>query len=116
MYNVFSGAFECVRPSDRLCPSVRQILSVRPTDVRPSDRFARGFAMGFLYLPPPKGEGKAPEGGPFASEYKYHFLAIIKKNGKKFNPQKREPTLQTFTGDYRDFTGAYPELVQGLKV
>ena len=25
-------------------------------------------------------------------------------------------TLQTFTGDYRDFTGAYPELVQGLKV
>ena len=47
MYNVFSGAFECVRPSDRLCPSVRQILSVRPTDVRPSDRFAMGFAMGF---------------------------------------------------------------------
>ena len=75
MYNVFSGAFECVRPSDRLCPSVRQILSVRPTDVRPSDRFAMsfamglatGFAMGFLYLPPPKGEGKAPEGGHFAS-------------------------------------------------
>ena len=37
MYNVFSGAFECVRPSDRFCPSVRQ-MSVRPTDVRPSDR------------------------------------------------------------------------------
>ena len=47
MYIVFSGAFECVRPSDRLCPSVRQILSVRPTDVRPSDRFAMGFATGF---------------------------------------------------------------------
>ena len=25
-------------------------------------------------------------------------------------------TLQMFTGDYRDFTGAFPELVQGLKV
>ena len=79
MYNVFSGAFECVRPSDRLCPSVRQILSVRPTDVRPSDRFAMGFAMGFatgfamgfLYLPPPKGERKAPEGGHFASSYNH---------------------------------------------
>ena len=77
MYNVFSGAFECVRPSDRLCPSVRQILSVRPTDVRPSDRFAMGFAMGFatgyamgfLNLPPPKDERKAPEGGHFASKY-----------------------------------------------
>ena len=82
MYNVFSGAFECVRPSDRLCPSVRQILSVCPTDfVRPSDRcpsvrqichgfchrFCHGFGMGFLYLPPPKGERKAPEGGHFAS-------------------------------------------------
>ena len=78
MYNVFSGAFECVRPfirqilsdrltdsvspSDRFCPSVRQ-MSLRPTDVRPSDR----FAMGFLYLQLPKGEGKAPEGGHFAS-------------------------------------------------
>ena len=73
MYNVFSGAFECVRPSDRLCPSFRQILSVRPTDVRPSDRFAMGFVtgftMGFLYLPPPKGEGKAPKGGHFSSIY-----------------------------------------------
>ena len=58
-----------------MCPSVRQILSVRPTDVRPSDRFAMGFAMGFatgfamgfLYLPSPKGERKAPEGGHIAS-------------------------------------------------
>ena len=78
MYNVFSGAFECVRPSDRLCPSVRQILSVRPTDVRPSDRFvmgfAMGFAMGFLYLPPPKGERKAPEGVHFASSYQLEQL------------------------------------------
>ena len=30
-----------------MCPSVRQILSVRPTDVRPSNRFAMGFATGF---------------------------------------------------------------------
>ena len=68
-----------VRPSDRLCPSVRQ-MSVLPTDVRPSDRFAMSFAMGFatgfamglawvfLYLPPPKSKGKAPEGGHFASK------------------------------------------------
>ena len=62
---------DSVRPSDRFCPSVRQ-MSVRPTDfVHLSDRFAMsfviGFAMGFLYLPPPKGERKAPEGGHFAS-------------------------------------------------
>ena len=63
-----------------MCPSVPQIVSVLLTDfVRPSDRFAMGFATGFaigfatgfatgfLYLPPPKGERKAPEGGHFAS-------------------------------------------------
>ena len=75
--NVSVRPTDSVRPSDR-CPSVQQ-MSVRLTDVRPSDRFAMGFAMsfamgfatgfamGFLYLPPPKGERKAPEGAHFAS-------------------------------------------------
>ena len=35
-------------------------MSVRPTDFP-------------WVLPPPKGEGKAPEGGHFASKFKYNF-------------------------------------------
>ena len=50
-------------PSDS-CPSDRCLCltSVRPTGVRPT-----GVDQ-ILHLPPPKGEGKAPEGGHFASE------------------------------------------------
>ena len=39
--------------------------------------FAMEFAMGFLYLPPPKGEGKAPEGGPFASIVKSRIILVV---------------------------------------
>ena len=48
-------------------------MSVRPTDVCPSDR----FALGFLYLPPLKGKGKAPEGGPFASILKCNSKVVV---------------------------------------
>ena len=74
--NVSVRPTDSVRPSDRFCPSVRQ-MSLRPTDLPLvyamgfglgfATGFAMGFAMGFLYLPPPKDEGKAPEGGYFAS-------------------------------------------------
>ena len=65
--NVSVRLTDSVRPSDR-CLSVRQI-SVCPTDVRLSNRFAMGFAMGFYTSFPLKGEGKAPEGGHFTSMF-----------------------------------------------
>ena len=51
--------------------SVRQ-MTVGQTSIRQILPWA--FAMGFLYLPPPKGKGKAPEGGHFASTNKNYPL------------------------------------------
>ena len=42
-----------------MCPSVQQILSVRPTDVRPSDRCQSELNASLN----PKGEQEAAEGG-----------------------------------------------------
>ena len=54
-----------------MCPSVRQILSVRPTDsVRPSDRCQSELNASLN----PKGEQEAAEGGSDASFYNVFFL------------------------------------------
>ena len=54
-------------------------MSVRPTDF--PWVFAMGLAMGFLYLPPPKDEGKVLKGGHFASMYKGAFKVCVDIKG-----------------------------------